>query len=460
MPTHIAAAAVGHATSRGRRELPRVLGPWSAAAIVVGTMLGTGIFIVPATMARECGSVALVMGAWLTGAALALFGALSYAELATSLPEAGGEYAYLGRGLGERTGFLFGWTHAVLIGPCSRAAIAAGLLQFATFLVPSLGVTLASLHVTPAQIGAVVAILTVAFVNYLGVRLSARVQVAVTSVKVAVLAAVIVIGFAAAGGATAGVGEAPVARVPSLAGFFAALVATLWAYDGWNNLTMVGSEIVAPQRSVPRALVGGVGCVAALYVLVNAACFYALPFERVAASSSVVADVVAAVLGAGVSFWLTLAMMLSALGSLNSDTLTGARVPWAMARDGLFFRPVARIDPRFQTPGVALAFQAVVGAGLALTGTFEDLYSLLVFAQWIFHGLTAVSLFALRAREPGLARPYKTPGYPVVPIIFIGGCLAVTASLWLQRPGRSSAGAAVILAGLLLHRAFRRGITT
>lgn len=450
-------------------DLSRVLGPWTAAAIVVGTMVGTGIFIVPATMARQAGSVALVMLSWVAGALLALFGALTYAELAAAMPEAGGQYAYLRRAFGERTAFLFGWTHAVLVRPCSGATIATGLLQFATFLVPTLGVPLGiwklsvpvtsgvfSLAVTPAQVWTVAVLAAVAFINYLGVRLSGRIQVALTALKVSVLVGVVGVAFTVGPRAEPSSVAAGMVGAATVSGFFAALVAALWAYEGWTNLTLIGSEIVDPQRSIPRSLFAGVVTVAVLYVLVNAACFYGLPFGRVAASPSVVSDLIESAVGSGVSLWLTLAMMVSALGSLNSDTLTGARVPYALARDGLFFQFVARIDPRFRTPGGALAFQAVVAAVLALTGTFEELYSLYVFAQWLFYGLAGAAVLTLRRRDPHLVRPYRTWGYPVIPLVFVASCCALTASLWLARPVRSSAGLLLILAGLPLYAFLRR----
>jgi basic amino acid/polyamine antiporter, APA family len=437
-------------------DLARVLGPWAAAAIVVGTMLGTGIFIVPSTMARQAGSVPLVMLAWAIGGLLALFGALSYAELSAAMPEAGGQYAYLRRAFGERTGFLFGWTHAVLVGPCSGATIATGLLQFAVFLSPALALPFSSrgpggLALTPAQLWVVVVLIAIGAINYLGVRLGGRVQVVLTTLKVAVLVAIIAIPLfvAPVGGVAAAAASAP-APAP-LSGFLAALVGALWAYEGWTSLTYVGSEIVEPQRSIPRALAAGVIGVGVIYLLVNAAVFVILPFSHVIASPSVVADLAETAAGHGASRWITLAMMMSALGSLNSDTLTNARIPYAMGRDGLLFGFTGRVSPRFRTPGGALLLHTVIACAIALTGTFEDLYSLYVFSQWLFLGLAAAAVIALRRLEPELPRPYRTWGYPFVPLAFIASCLALTISLWTARPVRSSMGLALILAGVPVH---------
>ena len=437
-----------------RLDLARVLGPWAAASIVVGTMLGTGIFIVPSMMARQAGSVPLVMTAWVLGGLLALFGALSYAELAAAMPDAGGQYVYLRRAFGERTGFLFGWTHAVLVGPCSGATIATGLVQFAVFLSPGLATPLmgplpGGLSITHAQLWTVAVLVAIGVINSLGVRLGGRLQVGLTTLKVAVLVAIVLIPAVVRPVAAAPGGASPAAA--TLPGFLAALVGALWAYEGWTSLTYVGSEVVDPQRSIPRALAAGVIGVGVIYLLVNAAVFFVLPFGHVAGSASVVADLVETAAGRGASWWITAAMMLSALGSLNSDTLTNARIPFALARDGLFFPFTARVSPRFRTPAGALLFHTSIGCALALTGTFEELYSLYVFSLWLFLGLAAAAVIVLRRTEPDLPRPYRTWGYPLVPLAFIAGCCALTVSLWLARPVRSTIGLALIRAGVPVH---------
>ncbi len=436
-----------------RVDLVRVLGPWAAAAIVVGTMLGTGIFIVPSTMARQAGSVPLVMLAWVVGGLLALFGALSYAELAAAMPEAGGQYAYMRRAFGERAAFLFGWTHAVLVGPVSGATIATGLLQFAAFLSPGLLVPAVGggLSITPAQVWAVVVLIAIGTINYLGVRLGGHLQVALTTLKVAVLVAVVTIPLFVSP-VPAAPGQAPsVAIAGGLSGFLAALVGALWAYEGWTSLTYVGSEVVDPQRSIPRALAAGVIGVGVIYLLVNAAVFLILPFAHVVDSPSVVADLVDAAAGRGASWWITVAMMVSALGSLNSDTLTNARIPYALGRDGLLFPFTARVSPKFRTPGGALLLHTTIACAIAITGTFEDLYSLYVFSQWLFLGLAAAAVIVLRRSAPDLPRPYRTWGFPLVPLAFIAGCFALTISLWLARPLRSTIGLALIFAGVPVH---------
>jgi APA family basic amino acid/polyamine antiporter len=300
-------------------------------------------------------------------------------------------------------------------------------------------------------------LIAIGTINYLGVKLGGRLQVGLTTLKVAVLAAIIAIP-AFVRSVPAGAADASsVAVAGTLSGFLAALVGALWAYEGWTSLTYVGSEVVDPQRSIPRALAAGVIGVGVIYVLVNAAVFFILPFAQVVRSQSVVADLVETAVGRGASLWITIAMILSAVGSLNSDTLTNARIPFALARDGLFFRFTASVSPTFRTPDGALLFHTAVGCALALTGTFEELYSLYVFSLWLFLGLAAAAVIVLRRAEPDMPRPYRTWGYPLVPLAFIVGCCALTISLWLARPIRSTIGLALILAGVPVHAWIIRG---
>jgi len=449
-----------------RLELVRGLGPWASAAIVVGTMVGTGIFLKPAEMAREGRFVSIVFAAWIVGAILSIFGALAYAELGAAIPEAGGEYAYLRRGFGPVWGFLFGWMHSIVGRPASVASIAAGMMKFLSFFVPAVAAPLFTVHIvlpgltawikpydfvfTWAQPLAVLGLLLMTGINYLGVRLGGEVQVFLTSIKI--LSVVLIIGVAFLLPSTGAHPPDPVWPGPGSTGlltaFLAALAAALWAYDGWEDLNLVGSEVKDPQRNFPRALVGGVSFVALIYLLFSAACLKVLPFESVASSQHVASDVVERVIGHGTAFWITLALVISALGSMNSSVLSGARVPYAMARDRIFFKVADGIHPKFFTPGRALIFQGILASIMALSGTFEELTNLFIFAGWIFYGLAVVALFRLRRLEPNLERPYRCWGYPWVPGLFVLGALVLTVNIWLVRPGRSSIGLLLILAGL------------
>jgi len=452
-------------------ELVRGLGLWSATAIVVGQIIGTGIFLVPSEMARTAGSVGLVFAAWIAGGALSLFGAFAHAEMGAALPEAGGPYAYLKRGFGPAWAFLFGWTAAIVASPAAMAAIAAGLLLFWSFLMPAVATPLfvwliplpfqAELYefrFTLAQPLAVLVILLVTVVNYFGVRQGGRVQVVLTVIKVVAVLLLVVLGFALAPDGPNRPEAAPAGALltGTVSGFLTALVAALWAYDGWVNVTYVGSEVANPEKNMSRALVGGVLFVVSVYVLVNIVYFSVLSLGEVAQSEHVASDAVEQFAGRGAAQWITLAMVVSALGTLNSSILSGARVPYAMAHDGLFFGFAARVHPTFRVPGNSLWFQAGLASLFALTGTFNELLNLFIFAAWIFYGLTVVAMFRLRRKEPDLDRPYRTWGYPWAPALFVIGALALTVNLWLELPVRSSLGLLLILSGLPFYRRWRK----
>jgi amino acid transporter len=314
---------------------------------------------------------------------------------------------------------------------------------------------------TWAQPVAVLWLAIMTIVNYLGVRLGGAVQVVLTLVKI--LSVLVVIGVAFFSGAGSPHPADPVwpSALDSgiLAAFLAALAAALWAYDGWEDLNLVGSEVENPQKNFPRALLGGVALVAAIYLLFSAACLRVLPFDAVATSSHIASDVVERIAGHGAAYWMTLAMVISAIGSLNSSVLSGARVPYAMARDGIFFKIADGIHPKFLTPARALIFQGVLAGLMALTGTFEELTNLFIFAAWIFYGLAVVALFRLRKTEPEMTRPYRCWGYPWVPGIFVAGALALTINILLQRPGRSLIGLLMIAAGLPFYRYWNRSVS-
>ena len=464
-----------------RLELVRGLGAWASAAIVVGTMIGTGIFLKPAEMAREGRSVSVVFAAWIIGAILSIFGAFSFAELGSMIPEAGGEYAYLRRGFGPVYGFLFGWMHSIVGRPSSLASISAGMMRFLSFIFPVVAAPLFTMHIaipgltgwikpydfvfTWAQPLAVIWLLIMTGVNYLGVRLGGAVQVFLTSIKIMSVAIVIGVAFFSPAPAArpadpfwpaAGMGAGAL-----FSAFLAALAAALWAYDGWEDLNLVGSEVENPQKNFPRALVGGVGFVAVVYLLFSAACLKVLPFETVAASNHIASDVVEHIKGATAAGLITWAMVISALGSMNSSVLSGARVGYAMARDKIFFKIADGIHPKFRTPGRSLIFQGILASLMALTGTFEELTNLFIFAAWIFYAFAVVALFRMRKTEPDLPRPYRCWGYPWVPGLFVAGALALTINIWIERPGRSSIGLLLILAGLPFYKHWvRKGVTT
>jgi APA family basic amino acid/polyamine antiporter len=439
-----------------RPDLIRGLGLWSATAIVIGDTIGTGIFLVTSDMARAVGTAALVFAAWIIGGLIVLCGAFCYAELGAAFPQAGGPYVYLSRGLGPLWGFLFGWMSSFLERPVAMATLAAGFLRFVGFLFPVVTVPMFAFHLgnydfifTVAQPLAALVVLAVTAINYLSVRLGGAIQVVLTSLKMGTIAVIVVAGVLY--GKHGAIGAAPQVThlgFGTISGLLTALVPAMWAYNGFNDLGDVGEEISHPQRNIPRAILLGLLTVAGLYLLANVVYFRTLPFASLMQSQHVASDVVQSFAGSRGAVWLTVAMAISALGALHVVVLTGARIPYAMARDGVFFPFARRIHPTFRTPGGALVFLGAVAALLALSGTYEELYSLFVFAVWIFFALTAIALFRLRRKEPELARPYRALGHPWTTLLFLAAAVALTVNLWMVRPVRSSLGLAVILAGV------------
>ena len=446
--------------------LVRGLGLWSATAIVIGDTIGTGVFLVTSDMARAVGSATLVFAAWIVGGLIVLFGAFCYAELGAMFPKAGGPYVYLDRGLGPLWGFLFGWMSSFLERPVGMATLAAGFVRFLGFLLPGVAAPLFTTHVgtyaftfTVAQPLAAAVVVIVTVINYLSVSMGGAIQILLTSLKVGAIVLIVVLGLAfakhSAGAASPIIAHA---GLGTLGAFLTALVPAMWAYNGFNDLGDVGEEIEQPHRNIPRAIIFGLLTVAALYLLANVVYFHTLSFTQLALSQHVASDVVQSFAGRQGAAWLTVAMAISALGALHVVVLTGARIPYAMARDRLFFGFTERIHPRFHTPSGALIFLGAVAAALALTGTFEELYSLFVFAVWIFFALAALALIRLRRKQPELPRPYRATGYPWTPLIFFLAAVALTVNLWLVRPVRSSLGLAVILAGIPFFYRWRKSM--
>jgi APA family basic amino acid/polyamine antiporter len=447
-------------------ELVRGLGLWSATAIVIGDTIGTGVFLVGSDMARAVGSARLALAAWILAGVIVLFGAFCYAELGAALPKAGGPYAYLSRGIGPLWGFLFGWMSSLLDRPVAMAGLAAGFIRFVGFLFPVVATPLFVGHLghyefafTTAQPLAALVVILVTGVNYFSVRMSGAIQILLTSLKIGAIL-VIIFGGIFFAHRHAAVAEAhPVSLgIGTLGALLTALVPAMWAYNGFNDLGDLGEEIVQPQKNIPRAILLGLGMVGALYITANAVYLRVLPFAAAAGSTHIASDAVQTFAGTRGAEWLTIAMAVSAMGALHVVVLTGARIPYAMARDGVFFQFARRMHPAFRTPSGALLFLGSAATLLALTGTFEELYSLFVFAVWIFFALMAIALILLRLKEPGLPRPYRVWGYPWTPLIFLSAAVALTVNLWMIRPVRSSLGLVVILSGIPFYYRWKKRI--
>jgi len=456
--------------------LVRDLGLSHATAVVVGTVIGSGIFLVPSEMMRATGTAQLVYLAWIVGGVLSFFGALSYAELGAMRPEAGGEYVFIRDGYGPLAGFITAWGWFLIAKPGSIASISTGMMlilgNFAGLAFLTRNAVSWPLSITWGQFLAVAVVAFISFINYLGVRKAGEFQVVFTIFKVAIILSIIVLAFAADAGTWENFGTEFGLADGGLAGFVVALVAALWAYDGWNNLAMVAGEIRRPERNVPIALILGVALLAALYMLMNAAVQFVMPAERMAHSARPAVEAVLIAIGAGGAAIFSAGIALQMLATLNGTILTGARMPFAAARDGYFFQALARVHPRFHTPGTAIVFQAVVATVLILLiGKFARLISVTIFAEWLFYAAATGTLFVFRRREPDRPRAYRTWGYPIVPALFIICSVVLLAYTFienLQYPlfpserflppinSLSVGGALVLLAGVPVFYAFAR----
>jgi o-succinylbenzoate synthase len=431
-------------------ELRRTLSRGDLVFAVMGNVIGSGIFLVPSeTLRATGGSTVAALVVWLLGGVLCLLGALSYAELGAADPQAGGIYCYIRDAFSPLPAFLYGWVLFLIIGPASVAALTVAAVAYLRQLVP-MG--------EPAAHGVTVAaIAVITVVNVVGARESANVQNVGAAVKGGALlvlgAVLLVLGradpFAGAGGAPAG--DAP----SLLAGLGAGMVGVLWAYEGWQWVTFSAGETRDPQRAFPAGLVIGTAALVGLYVLTNAAFFAALGPTAAGESRSVAVDAVTATLGPGAGKGIAAVVVLATLSAAHSSVLTVPRVFYQMARDGLFFRRLAVVHPRFRTPAAAIGWSAVLSVAFALTGTFEQLLTCVVFTAWIFYGLGALALLVLRRRAPHAPRPFRVPGYPVTPALFVVAAAAVVVNTLATQTAVSLVGLAVLLAGVPAFYAWR-----
>ena len=468
------AAAASPGVTPATRELVRAISLRDAIALVF-TVIGTGVFLKTAPMAQLLGSPSRVLLAWLAAGLLSLAGALTYAELGAMMPEAGGEYIFLREAYGDLPAFLFGWSSVMLIASGALAAVSTALASFLGSFVPLGTVWVArDFHLFDQivhwrlgtqQLVAVAIILLFSAINSRGIAVGGRVQWAATVAKIGGIAIIVLGAFLLSKTGTWRNLDTPVtARIaPSGAGAFgAAMLAALWAYQGWTNLPMVAGEIEKPERNIPRALIYGMLLVIVVYLITNLAYFYALPFAEVLTSNSTAyRDALPVAAKAAQAFWsygaqlVSLAFIIAAIGVLNGVTLMNARVPYAMARNGLFFRPLADLHPKTRAPVKAIWFQAIWACVLALSGTFDQITNSVIFAVWVFTALVGSSLFVLRRKLPAAPRRYRALGYPVVPALFVlVAAWLVLNSLWAT-PVESAAGLVLIALGLPFYLFFR-----
>jgi amino acid transporter len=440
-------------------ELRRDLGLWGAVAIVIGTVIGSGIFLVPKRAILKVGDTPELFFVWVFGGLLSMAGALTYAELAAALPESGGEYAFLREAYGRPWAFVYGWTQMWVAKSGSVATLATGFYLAMANFVPGLkaavytiqapiGPNWGPLEITVGQLMSIVLILALACLNYVGVKVGGGVQVGVTAAKVALIGGVTLIGLTWSGGSVANLSTEIAPNPGGIAGFFAALVGVLWAYDGWNNVSMVSAEIKQPERNLPRALILGTLAVMVIYLLANAAYFYVLSAAEVAKADIVPAEAMRKIFGDPGARAVSFVAMVSIFAALNGSILTGARVPYAMAKDGLFFQKIAEVNPRFSTPGPSIFLLSIWSCILLLSGRYDELYTCVVFASWILYGMATASVFVLRKKRPDLARPYRTLGYPIVPLAFVAVSFLLLYFTFRDSPRESLLGIALIVLGI------------
>lgn len=434
-------------------ELRRELGVFSAAMLVVGGIIGSGIFFTPSETARELPTAGWVLAVWALGGVVAFAGALTYAELGALLPQAGGAYVYIREAFGKLPAFLYGWMSLLLIASGALAAVAMGFAGYVEHFV--------GLDPVGGRLGvAIGAIIVLAAVNYLGVKPGAIVQNIMTVAKVAALAGLVVGAFVLWGrlGNAPPVANAPASRDSIVAGFGAAFVPVLFTIGGWQQMNMVAGEIRDPARNIPRSLAIGIAIVVACYLGANAAYLRSLGRDGLAASTAVAADAATRMFGPAGATFVAIAAMVSIFGFVNVTILANSRIVYAMARDDLFVPAAARVHPRYASPYVAILVMAGWSVTLLLLthGDIGTLLSGVVFADWIFFGLGAASVFALRRLRPDVPRPYRTLGYPVVPAFFVLAAVAGIVSSFYKSLRMSLLGTAILAVGVLVYHLVRR----
>jgi APA family basic amino acid/polyamine antiporter len=429
-------------------RLPRHLGLWSSIAVLVGSTIGSGIFRVPAGVAARLEEPGPVVLAWVLGGLIALFGALTYAELAGALPRSGGVFAYLLEGFGPLPAFLFGWSELTVIRASALGAISTIFAEYLGYFLP----------LTPGQVRhvAAVGIVLVGLFNYLGVRTAAAVMNLVTVAKYAALAGLALLAFAAGSGSAAHFTPLWSSGV-SLSVLSTALIAIMWTYDGWADLSFMGGEVKDPGRTLPRALILGTAGIVVVYLLLNFAYIYLVPLSEMATSpliAATAADRIPLLAGIGGAV-VSGVVMVSCFGALNGSMMTGPRIFFAMADRGLFFRTIARVSPRFQSPSVAIWLATGLGVIYVLLNDFQQLADKFILGIWPFYALAVAAVFILRGTRSELPRPYRTWGYPVVPILFLIASVGMVLNALWTDPINTGITFGIILVGMPVYYAWR-----
>ena len=473
--------------------LVRALGLWDSILLVMGQVIGSAVFMVtggPDGVASLLPSPGALILGWIAGGVISFAGALVFAELGAAMPNAGGQYLFLREAYGDLVGFLYGWTLFAVIHTGTLAALAVGYAEYFGAFVPALGTdrVLATLPlpwgglaISAGQLNAVFVIVVLSVINYFGVKEGSLFQGIVMVMKIAAFAGFVVLGVligrgsidhftplfgtaAGAGGAAADVTGAVSAGsvAGSAAGgigfgaFVLAMVAMLWAYEGWNNITFTAGEIKEPQRNLPLSLVVGMSAVTLIYVVMQLLYVYAMPIGDMMTTARIGETAAGRLFGPAGARAMTLAVLVSVFGCISATVISGPRVFYAMAKDGLFFRRLAEIHPRFRTPARAIVWQGVWAGLLCLSGTYTRLYTFVVFAAVLFYALAGAAVIVLRRTRPAWVRPYRTWGYPVTPILYVAVCAIVLVNTLWSQPRESGIGLLILVIGMPAYFYWRR----
>ena len=440
-------------------ELERQLGKFDATMIIVGNIIGMGIFTTTGFIAEVLPHPLLMLSVWIAGGLLTLCGALTYAELGAAIPRAGGEYVYLREAYGPLMGFLNGWTYFLVSNPGSIAVMSVALVAYTQSLVP--GVPMQSIliafevfnwkfQVTNGQVLSIVVVGIFSVINYLGVRLGSWVQNLLTMVKIGAILTFAGLGFILGNGNWSNFNSSSQSHSASvlLAPWSLAMISVFFSYTGWFTSTYVASEIKDPEKNIPHSIIYGTLIVTLMYTLINGAYIYAIPPQRMRGMISVAESAAAALFGMTISKYVSAAIVVSVLGAINSVILTSPRIYYAMAKDGLFFQAAGRVHPVFKTPANSILLQGFWSAVLVLSGTFGQLLTYTTVAMLAFSVLTGTAVLVLRRTQPSLPRPFHVPCYPWLTIVFVLSYIVILANILFSRPREALAGIGIVLLGI------------
>jgi len=435
------------AAATGDEGLVRVIGLRSAILFVVGSVIGSGIFLTTGGMAAVIPSASLLLAAWILGGVLAIAGGLTYAEMGAMFPRSGGVYVFLKEAYGPLTAFLYGWAALFVVISGGIAAVAVGFAAYLSYFLPAL-TSVTVLGFSGTKLVAAAVILLLGAINYSGVRSGNMVNVVTTAAKVGALASLPVMALIAARVDPVFVPIVPPGLERPVASFGVAMIAVLWTYEAWYFITYAAGEIKDPRRNLPRALVYGLLLLTSIYVIVNVAYLYALSIDEIKGTERIAERVATALVGPRGAAFIALTVVISTFGNNAAAILAGSRLLFAMASDGVFLPQASRVHPRYRTPHVAIVALTIWSAVLALSGTYEQLFTYVMFASILFSVAAGVALFRLRQTMPDRPRPYRTWGYPFVPLAFIAGSAAFVLNTLFERPTESLAGLGLLALGL------------